>query len=170
MGGFGVEVVAEQAGVGPLEGTGVGYGEVHATFAAGVQVGAYLRQTLLLQPSRKSLPLLGLHTLGVAQCLEALEMVAWLYALHVVVPLPTSDRPAGVEEPAGAQHDVEVGEGGKEKRDEQHPVGRSTAAQAVAYTHGPRARRRRANPRTTHTRPPKARVVCGQVSPRRDAL
>src|SRR3712207_417898 len=109
MGGFGVEVVAESSLIGPLEGSRVGYGEVHATFAAGVQVGAYLRQTLLLQPSRKSLPLLGLHTLGVAQCLEALEMVAWLYALHVVVPLPTSDRPAGVEEPAGAQRRVEVG-------------------------------------------------------------
>src|SRR3712207_1476964 len=109
MGGFGVEVVAESSLIGRIKGTGIRYGEVHATFAAGVQVGAYLRQTLLLQPSRKSLPLLGLHTLGVAQCLEALEMVAWLYALHVVVPLPTSDRPAGVEEPAGAQHGIEVG-------------------------------------------------------------
>src|SRR3712207_9492315 len=104
MGGFGVEVVAESSLIGRIKGTGVGYGEVHATLAAGVQVGAYLRQTLLLQPSRKSLPLLGLHTLGVAQCLEALVMVAWLYVIHAVVPLPTSDRPAGVAQPPCAQH------------------------------------------------------------------
>ena len=61
--------------------------------------------------SREGFPLIWLHTLGIAQRLQTLKTFVWLYALHVVVPLLTRDRSAGVEEPAGAKHRIEVGFG-----------------------------------------------------------
>jgi hypothetical protein len=158
---IGVEVVVEPFLISGVEGTGVGYGEVHPAFATGNQVGMKGRQSLPLRPSREGFPLIWFHTLGIAEGLQALITFVRLYALHVVVPLLTSDRAAGVEEPTGTKHCIKVGfgaplygllselgclieaelvlclyvvahvvvgEGRKEKRDEQHSVGCYTAA------------------------------------------
>src|SRR5215211_5960691 len=111
MRGFGVEVVVEPALVGRVEWSGVGYGEVGTTLPTGNEIGLQRGQVLLPRPARINLALLRFHSLCIAQGLEALETFVWLYALYVVVPLPTGDRLASVKEPAGTKHRVEVGSG-----------------------------------------------------------
>src|SRR5829696_284774 len=109
VGGVGVQVVVEHVLVSLAEGTGVCYREVRATFPAGIQVGPQLGQAFLPCTPCESLSTLGRDVLGVAEGLEALEVAARLYAFDVVPPLLTIDRLTSVEEPAGAQHSVEVG-------------------------------------------------------------
>src|SRR5215216_2225755 len=108
---IGVEVVVESFLISGVKGTDVGYREVHPAFATRNQVGLKGGYTLPLRSSRKGFPLLRVHTLGIAEGLQALKTFVRLYALHVVVPLLASDRLAGVEEPAGTKHSIEVGFG-----------------------------------------------------------